>query len=223
MRKLLLSTAFVFFFFSCPIHAQLKLKGTENGMVSLGVRSTLSTFGHNGENGKGFGGQMRIRFAKRVNTEWFADYINNDVKNVAKRTDAHIGWSVLFYPGNTTQEKGRFVPYLLAGHCFDYTQFQAYEQHAHDNHTHDAGETPKKIDRWSSAVQAGAGIHYFISNRLDASFTTQYMSHLGNDIEVNTHQHSPNNPVAFKHKHGGSLEGHLLFTLSINIKLIDVW
>jgi hypothetical protein len=44
------------------------------------------------------------------------------------------------------------------------------------------------MSRGSSAVQAGAGLHLNLSERLDLSFTTQYMMHLGKDIHAHVHE-----------------------------------
>ncbi|MFN4233417.1 MAG: hypothetical protein ACK4IK_01280 [Bacteroidia bacterium] len=209
----------ILFLFMCITFsgfAQMKIKGNEGGILSLGVRSTASTFSDAGANGTGFGGQFRLRIGKRLNTEWFADYINNDIRGIAKRTDAHIGWSVMFYPFNAPVEKGKFVPFLLGGHCFDYTRLK-------ENDKPLQGLTGSSVERWSSAVQAGLGVHYLVSDRIDLTLSTQYMSHLGNDIHADVHKHGDVNEIHFSHNHGGSLEGHLLFTLSVNFNLVDLW
>ena len=155
--------------------------------------------------GFGVGGQFRLQFADRVNSDWFFDYITSDISDVATRTDYHIGWSVMYY---LTQDPAtRLRPYLLAGHCFDYTIFE-------DN----SGIELKK-ERFSSAVQAGAGVHLNLTERLDLSFVTQYMLHLGNELHAEVH----NGHLHFHESHGSSFEGHLLFHLSINYKIADLW
>lgn len=186
---------------------ELKVKNSRSGLLSLGVRSTVSAFnGHEDESpGFGIGGQFRLQFADRVNSDWFFDYITSDVSDVATRTDYHIGWSVLYYL--TKEPATRLRPYLLAGHCFDYTIFQ-------DN----ANFTLRK-ERFSSAVQAGAGVHFNLSPRLDLSFVTQYMLHLGNEIHAEVHE----GQLEFHEEEGSSFEGHLLFHLSINYKIADLW
>jgi hypothetical protein len=206
----------MFLLFAFSGFAQMKIKGNEGGIFTLGVRSTLSTFSNAGANGLGFGGQARMRIGKRLNTEWFADYINNDIQGIAKRSDAHIGWSVIFYPFKAPIEKGKFVPFLLAGHCFDYTRLK-------ENDKPLQGLKGSAVERWSSAVQAGLGLHYLVSERIDLTLATQYMSHLGNDIHAEIHIHDNVKEIHFSNKHGGSLEGHLLFTLSVNFNLVDLW
>lgn len=186
---------------------ELKIKNTRGGLFSLGLRSTVSAFnGHEEESpGFGMGGQFRLQFADRVNSDWFFDYITSDIGNIASRTDYHIGWSVLYYL--TKEPDTRLRPYLLAGHCFDYTIFQ------------DNSNFTLRKERFSSAVQAGAGVHFNLSPRLDLSLVTQYMLHLGNEIHAEVHE----GELEFHEEHGSSFEGHLLFHLSINYKIADLW
>ena len=205
MRK---NIILIFVLFSSFGFAQeLKVKNDYGGMFSLGVRTTLSTFnGHHDEsNGLGVGGQFRIQFADRVNSDWFFDYINSEIGDFANRTDYHIGWSVLYYP--TANLKSFVRPYVLAGHCFDYTQMVAKR------------DPQERFERWSSAVQGGAGVHFNLSDRLDLSFVGQYMVHLGNEI----HAHEHDGVVHFEENGGASLEGHMLFHLGINYKIGDLW
>ena len=64
--------------------------------LSIGGRSTLNLFDHDGV-GLGTGGQVRIRFSERVNTDWFADYILiSNAKNIRSEY-YHVGWSVMYY------------------------------------------------------------------------------------------------------------------------------
>jgi opacity protein-like surface antigen len=185
----------------------LNLKGGQGGIFSLGVRTTVSAFndGLNGNTGTGVGGQFRLQFADKVNSDWFFDYITSDIGDFANRTDYHIGWSVLYYPGK--EPAPRFRPYILAGHCFDYSRLE-------DNSNRNNFD-----ERWSSAVQGGVGVHYNLSSRLDLSAVCQYMTHLGTHV----HADQDNGKVVFHHEKGASLEGHLLFHLGINYKLGDLW
>ena len=132
------------------------------GMLSLGGRTTVSLFNdHKNEmTGTGVGGQFRLRFSDAVNTDWFFDYITSDILNYAHRTDYHIGWSVLFYPINQLdyfrqdgEFKPKFRPYILAGHCFDYSRIES------------KADATVYGERWSSAVQAGLGTHLELSPR----------------------------------------------------------
>ena len=188
------------------------------GMLSLGGRTTVSLFNdHKNEmTGTGVGGQFRLRFSDAVNTDWFFDYITSDILNYAHRTDYHIGWSVLFYPINQLdyfcqdgEFKPKFRPYILAGHCFDYSRIES------------KADATVYGERWSSAVQAGLGTHLELSPRFDISLTGQYMIHLGNHIE--TDYDFTTGVLSFNEHKGASLAGHVLLTLSLNYKIAKLW
>lgn len=185
----------------------LKIRNTQGGLFSLGVRTTVSTFNHGefGNTGFGLGGQYRIQLANKINTDWFFDYITGDIGNFAHRTDYHIGWSVLFYPMKNLTPKVR--PYILAGHCFDYTRLV------------DNSDRSNFTERWSSAIQGGIGAHFNVSERLDLSLVSQYMIHMGSDVHAGLH----GGHVEFHEEKGASLEGHLLFHFGINYKIGDLW
>ena len=202
---IVLSSFLVFSQEATTENSGLKLKGERGGLFSVGVRSTLSSF--NGASEKpaiGAGGQFRLQFANRLNSEWFMDYLPA-TNEYTRRNDLHIGWSIMFYvlknPAPLVQ------PYIIAGHCFDMTDH--YEIANRDN----------GVKRWSSAVQAGLGVHFNLTPRLDISLSSQYMIHLGTDV----HSHIEDGEVHFETHKGGSLEGHLLTTLSFNYKIVDLW
>ena len=189
------------------------------GRFSLGVRSTQSLFGSSGYTGMGFGGQFKIRLGKRLNTEWFADHIKTDLGGLGHRETAHIGWSVMFYPFSYEIKKGAFLPYLLAGHCFDFAKINGYQ------HIGNAEISTKfETKRWTSAVQIGVGTSYHLSERFDLSFSAQYMSHLGNDLHIEKlepEDHEVGNYLLSVDDHDQlTMEGHLLLTLSLNYILI---
>ena len=214
---------FLMSFLALQVNAQEQRTFNPAGMLSLGGRTTVSLFNdHKNEmTGTGIGGQFRLRFSDAVNTDWFFDYITSDILNYAHRTDYHIGWSVLFYPINhlayfhqPKDFKPKFRPYILAGHCFDYSKIEAKD-----------GISPLDgalyAERWSSAVQAGLGTHLELSPRFDISLTGQYMMHLGNHIE--TDYDFTSGTLSFHEHTGASLAGHLLVTLSLNYKIARLW
>jgi len=177
-----------------------------SGVFSLGGRSTISLFNDvaSSSYGTGLGGQFRLQFADRINSDWFFDYLTSDIGNQVSRTDYHIGWSVMVYP---IREVWLIKPYLIAGHCFDYTNMK------------ENNDRSNFAERWSSAVQGGIGTHIRLSERLDFSLTGQYMMHLGNHL----HPEFSGNQVFFHTEKGASLEGHLLTALSINYKIGKLW
>src|SRR5260221_10713168 len=91
-----------------------------SGTFSLGTRNTISMFNDDAAVGKGIGGQFRLQFCDRINTEWYADYITSKNGHYTFRNDYHIGWSVMYYPGNNIHFETFLQPYIIAGHCFDY-------------------------------------------------------------------------------------------------------
>lgn len=218
MKPIALILAFIVML---PANAQDNKWYNPSGMLSLGGRTTVSLFNdHENEiTGTGVGGQFRLRFSDAVNTDWFFDFITSDILNYAHRTDYHIGWSVLFYPINNLdyfrqkeEFKPKFRPYILAGHCFDYSKIEAKVSPL---------DGPLSAERWSSAVQAGLGTHLELSPRFDISLTGQYMIHLGNHIETD-YNFSTGTLSFHKHK-GASLAGHVLVTLSLNYKIAKLW
>ncbi len=182
----------------------------ESGYFQLGVRNVVSAFSDDGGYGFGYGGQFRIRVLNRLNTDWYADYITTDIAGIAKREDLHIGWSVLAYPFNKETIKGKFTPYMLAGHCFDYTKVSKNS----DGYFQ---------EKWSSAVQAGIGTHYNINDRTDISLTAQYMMHLGKDIHAEVFEMDGNKEVLIEQHAVSGIEGHLLVNISFNVRLFDMW
>ena len=150
-----------------------------------------------------------MQFSDRINSEWFADFIKSNIEGLAFRKDYHIGWSVQYYPvGKTVEQPTLFKPFIMAGHCFDYSQFS------------EIGGSNISVDKgWSSAVQAGIGTHLNLSSRFDISLEAQYMIHLGKDIHADIH----GDEIEFEVGDHSSLEGHLLITLSVNYKIADLW
>ena len=176
------------------------------GWVSVGARSTVSLFDSDGV-GLGTGGQFRIQMSNRVNSDWFADYISINVNDKVRSDYYHIGWSVLYYPFEQLHYPKTIQPYIIAGHCFDYNKKTAIN---------DPSITK---DRWGSAVQAGLGTHFNITDRFDISLTCQYMIHLTKELEADT----DGNTVEIVQQKNTSLEGHLLTTISLNYKLFKLW
>lgn len=187
-----------------------------SGWFSLGARSTASTFGDEG-NGIGSGGQFRIQMNNAINTDWFFDYISINVDDKVRSEYYHIGWSVIYYPFSQLQYPKLLQPYILAGHCFDYTKIDLI-QPSQNKYT----ELSK--ERWSSATQVGIGTHINLSEAFNLSLSGQYMIHLGNDIHTHSHQENGKDIIHFDDNHEDiSLEGHLLFTISLNYKIAQLW
>lgn len=191
-----------------PVHAQKEKRwSTEKGALSLGARTSYSLV-NDGKWQKpafGAGGQFRLRFSDRVNSEWFLDYLTADLADYGWRADTHIGWSMMYYllrnPHPTVQ------PYILAGHCFEYLKFSANNQ-------------PSNFaERYSASAQAGIGTHFNITNKFDISLTAQYMIHFGTKIIASNAE----NVVTFTKVKGSGIHDHVLFNISLNYKIADLW
>ncbi|MFY8185977.1 MAG: hypothetical protein ACOVLD_07940, partial [Bacteroidia bacterium] len=70
--------------------------------------------------------------------------------------DVHIGWSVLFYLSKDPMQAKKLSPFLIAGHCFDYTKVYVLAD-------------KKSDDRWRNAAQIGVGTHYYVTEKFDVS------------------------------------------------------
>lgn len=175
---------------------------TASRWFSLGGRSTISLFDHDGA-GIGTGGQFRIQPSNRVNTDWFFDYISINMQNKVRSEYYHIGWSVLYYPSDHLRYPVLVQPYVLAGHCFDYNIKTAMMQPGNSK------------SRWGSAVQAGAGLHFNLTERFDITLMSQYMIHLTRPLDARIE----GDLITIEKESGSALEGHLLTTLSVNYKI----
>lgn len=182
----------------------------QGGQVSLGLRNTISLFNHGDprEIGTGVGGHFRLQVVNRVNTEWYADVFLSNIQNKAHRADYHIGWSVMLYLIDTKAFERKWTPYVVTGHCFDWTTITIN------------GKNGDSRTRFSSAIQAGVGCHYNVTPRFDISLTTQYMFHLGK--ELHAHENEEGVMEIEEHKHAG-WEGHLLISISANYKIFKLW
>ncbi len=204
-------SAFLLLACAFPAYSQSEDDKGKGWGFELGIRNTLNVFGDESLS-PGFGGQFRIRPFDRLNTEWYLDYIKTDIDGLGYRQTVHIGWSVMFYPFKVPEGK-RLEPYLLAGQCFDHAKVVPRKVSS------DIQASSQK--RWSSAIQLGLGTHFRMSERTDFSLSAQYMSHLGNEIEVEERSRNGVTYIEPVHrKKNLSLEGHLLITLSLNLKLV---
>jgi hypothetical protein len=193
-------------------------KDYESGKLQLGMRTVVSAFSDSKYTGFGLGGQFRLKLGNRLNTEWFADYITTNVEDYANRTDLHVGWAVQYYPCNNVIKKGKITPYIEAGHCFDYTQIDLIPANSLTYYS-----VVKSASRWSSAMHAGLGSCFNLADNFDVSFSTKYMLHLGNDLHTEVIKGPTDIPMVELSEGKTTLEGHLLFTLSFNVYIGDLW
>ena len=185
-------------------------KGRDQGTgnFSIGTRNTISMFNDDAAVGKGIGGQFRFQFMDKLNSEWYADYIPSETK-ITHRDDYHIGWSLMYYFGKNVRFDHVIQPYLIAGHCFDYSVVSQVGNHKNN------------ADRFSSATQVGLGTHFNITKRFDCSLSAQYMLHFGKEIE--TDAGNGEGPLEIRKSEFVQPDGHLLFTISFNYKFVNFW
>jgi hypothetical protein len=190
------------------------------GRLTVGARSAVSLFNDESSMGRGYGGHVRLRLYDFLNTEWFADYITSDIDKLGVRTDYHVGWSVMFYmrSQHSRETMSNFRPYKVnpyfqAGHCFDFTRIA-------NNNPFYGGNAEK----WSSAIQAGFGMHIPLTPKLEISTSAQYMMHLGREIYTETRTAGNGDKFLYiATQDDAKLEGHLLLTASLNLYIVDLW
>jgi hypothetical protein len=196
----------------CLSMAQEKEENKEAGRLMIGYRSTISAFSDAGFAGFGSGAQFRLQFGPKLNSEWYYDHISTNLGGLGRRTDEHIGWSVMYYAFGQHTEKGKFTPYMEAGNCFDYTAVRT----SYKNGT--------LASRGSAAVHLGLGTHYNLSEKVDITLKAQYMIHIGTNVDekIVTDDISHQRYLVITSGETG-LNGHLLITCSVNILLADLW
>jgi len=207
-RNLFIAAPMLFISITALAGETKKGRDQSTGNFSIGTRNTISMFNDDAAIGKGIGGQARFQFMDKLNSEWYADYIPSQTK-ITHRDDYHIGWSLMYYFGKNVHFDHVVQPYLIAGHCFDYSVVSQ------------VGNRKNNADRFSSATQAGLGTHLNISKRFDCSLSAQYMLHFGKEIE--TDAGTGEGIVEIHRSEYVQPDGHLLFTISFNYKFVNFW
>ena len=182
---------------------------SQGGAFSIGFRTDMNIFTNAPKSfGMGAGSSVRIQLLDRLNTEWFADYITSNLYNKAARTDAHIGWNVMYYIINPRGFTRKFTPFIAAGHCFDYTGIRLN------------GENQPMHDRWTSAVQMSVGCHYNITPEFDISLSTLYDLHLGKEVDADL---AKDGTVVISEHSNAGWEGHFMLIFSVHYKIAKLW
>ncbi len=193
------------------IFAQQDRHNHQSGYFSVTQRVSASLWSLNQWrlSGLGKGTAFRLQISKRLNTEWYADYIKTEFKGRAFRWDRHLTNSVMFYFRSLDTLKYKFHPFVSASvFCLDFT------------HVEEVG-TGKSLQRFSFSQQFGLGAHYFITERADISLYAQYYNHLGNDIHI---EELPDGSLHIEeHRERISLEGHMFVVFSVGYRIADLW
>lgn len=177
------------------------------GRFGIGMRNAVNLWGDNKMLGIGAGGQLKLAFSPRVNTDFFADLIDSKGERGSYRKDYHIGWAVQFglFKGGFGSRK--FVPYLMAGQCFDLTKVGV------------VGQTASPLI-FSAAVQGGAGVSSFVHRNVELNLQLQYMMHMTQHVHLNWDELGV---ASYDVGKGASAEGHLLTTFSVTFYFLNLW
>lgn len=210
MNRNMITAALLLISINAFADEEKKGRDQSTGNFSVGTRNTISMFNDDKAIGTGIGGQFRFQFMDKLNSEWYADYIPSQTK-ISHRDDYHIGWSLMYYFGKNVHFDHVLQPYLIAGHCFDYS------------YVRQVGNRSNSADRFSSATQAGLGTHFNITKRFDCSLSAQYMLHFGKEIEVEPVEGGSDGAVDIQRSEFTQPDGHLLFTVSFNYKFVNFW
>lgn len=205
-------TLFVFILCLSPAMAQKRTANIQSGYFSVTQRTSFSMWGLNNWRltGLGKGTAFRIQISKRLNTEWYGDFIRTEYKGKAFRWDRHLTNSLMFYFRDLDSMKYKFHPFVSASvFCLDFT------------HVEEVGSGGKYLERFSLSQQFGLGTHYFITERADLSLYFQYYNHLGNDIHIE--EQEDGSLHIEEHKGRISLEGHMFMVFSIGYRFADLW
>ena len=193
--------------FFIPQNSQAQDRKLEAGRFGVGMRNAVNLWGENGMLGIGAGGQFKLAFSPRVNTEFFLDLIDSKGEFNSYRKDYHIGWAVQFALPKDGFGSHTLVPYLMAGQCFDLTRVGI----------RGGTETPLIF---SAAVQGGIGLSSFVHPAIELNLQTQYMMHMTQHVHLNFDENGVATTEVAK---GASAAGHLLGTFSFTVYFLRLW
>lgn len=142
--------------------------------------------------------------ARHFNTEWFVEFFHGGYTENAVRTDGHIGGLVMWYPQRRPQS---VAPFLCLGPNADFIKLR------------DRLDAENFTSRWTVGAQAGIGMHITLTRRSDITLSSQYMMHFGQEMTLATDESTLVSIPA----DGSGLDGHILFNVSLNYKMADLW
>ena len=191
-----------------------KTKNPYSGDLQFGLRGTLNPFVKNATSWIGYGAQMRIKISRRVNTEWFADYFPATIKWSGERRDIRIGSSIEYYLLHEIYTGKECTPYFSIGPTSTYTQINSRSFNAES----------WGAKRWSFGVIAGLGLLLNVGKKLNFGFVTQYCAQVATGFKFqNTTISDVSDSRATLSDTKVSYEGQLLFCMSVNYTLCDLW
>jgi hypothetical protein len=189
------------------VAAQSQDTKLQGGRVGIGMRNSVNLLGGNKMFGIGAGGQWKLSFGPRVNTDFFVDLIDSKGEHNSFRKDYHIGWGVQFALPKSGFGSHRFVPYVIAGQCFDLTRVGVVTQ----------TQSPLIF---SVAIQGGTGVSSFVHRSVELNLQLQYMMHMTQHVHL---QFDEAGLATYEVEKGATTEGHLLLTFSMTFYLLQLW
>ncbi len=193
---------------------QMQPKNPNSGNLQFGFRGTINPFTKNGTSWVSYGAQLRVKVARRFNTEWFADYYPSIMKGKTERKDIRAGAVALYYPLHEIYTGKECTPYFSFGTTATYTTITARK--------FDANE--QQVSRWSFGILAGMGMLLHVTPKMDIGFVTQYIGQLGSRFKFNsTSTISPERFPVQLPTTKVNFEGQLLFCMSMNYTIGDLW
>ncbi len=192
---------------------QPQIKNPYSGDLQFGLRGTLNPFLKNAVSWISYGAQLRIKVSRRINTEWFADYFPAIIKWSAERRDIRIGSSIQYYPIHEIYTGKECTPYFSIGPTSTYTKITASNFDA----------KRQEATRWSFGIIAGMGMLLHITKKLDLGFVTQYCAQIGTQFKLSQPQISEVRSFSVPLPGKPGYEGQLLFCMSVNYSLGDMW
>jgi len=185
-----------------------------SGNIQIGFRGTVNPIVKNGFSWISYGAQVRMKMARRINSEFIADYYPSTVKWEAQRKDIRIGAIALYYPLHEIYTGKLFTPYFSFGTCATHTKITATDYYLKE----------QVANRWSFGLITGMGLLLHILPKLDLGYVTQYTAQFGSPFQFsNTNARNTDTfPVKLPQARV-NFEGQLLFCMSVNYTLGDLW
>jgi hypothetical protein len=155
---------------NCPHFA------TKNyGQISLGLRAGLCALFDRSNIGYGYGAQVRFRVSTQFNSELFTDYFRTNLLGSSYRSVERLGISFFYYykKGNVRPlVMHKFTPFFLAGLSAD------------QNYVSSAYSLANSYQVIVYSFDAGYGVHYNITERLDVALEGIYALPIGPYIKT---------------------------------------
>jgi len=198
-----------------------------SGEVCIGLRGNLNPFPHYNTSWIGFGAQLQVKVARRFNSEWSVDYYPSVNKSVSERKDLRISATALYYPIHEIYSGKFYTPYFSIGINSAFTQVSGKVGIANPNqHISDQriSYQPSTANRWSFGIVAGIGMLLHVTPKINVGIVTQYLGQVGTAFKSSTTNNTADNSFSTTLPDNNlNYEGQLVFTMSVNYSLGELW